>query len=477
MKAYDGEILEGAPDTFKFMDARGREWPDNTRISIQVSPEDCTGCELCVEVCPAKNRKEVGRKALNMEPIEPLLDQEIENWDFFLGLPEYKREDLKTETVKGAQFLEPLFEFSGACAGCGETPYIKLVTQLYGDRMVIANATGCSSIYGGNLPSTPYTTNAQGLGPAWSNSLFEDNAEFGLGFRLTIDKQKEQAQELLKSMNGAIDSGLKEEILNADQTTEPGIFEQRERVETLKNILKENGSKESDMLYSLSDYLVRKSVWIFGGDGWAYDIGYGGLDHVLASGRDVNILVMDTEVYSNTGGQCSKATPLGAVAKFASAGKRVGKKDLGLMSVNGGRAYVARIAMGASDMQTMKAIIEAERYPGPSIIIAYSHCIAHGYDMKNGLTQQKKAVDSGYWPLFRFDPTRVDEGKNPFQLDSKAPKISLKDYAYNEMRYLMLAKSQPKIAKQLMEQAQAEVKEQWRIYEQMERVYEPEKSE
>jgi pyruvate-ferredoxin/flavodoxin oxidoreductase len=477
MKAYDGEILEGAPDTFKFMDARGREWPDNTRISIQVSPEDCTGCELCVEVCPAKNRKEVGRKALNMEPIEPLLDQEIENWDFFLGLPEYKREDLKTETVKGAQFLEPLFEFSGACAGCGETPYIKLVTQLYGDRMVIANATGCSSIYGGNLPSTPYTTNAQGLGPAWSNSLFEDNAEFGLGFRLTIDKQKEQAQELLKSMNGAIDSGLKEEILNADQTTEPGIFEQRERVETLKNILKENGSKESDMLYSLSDYLVRKSVWIFGGDGWAYDIGYGGLDHVLASGRDVNILVMDTEVYSNTGGQCSKATPLGAVAKFASAGKRVGKKDLGLMSVNGGKAYVARIAMGASDMQTMKAIIEAERYPGPSIIIAYSHCIAHGYDMKNGLTQQKKAVDSGYWPLFRFDPTRVDEGKNPFQLDSKAPKISLKDYAYNEMRYLMLAKSQPKIAKQLMEQAQAEVKEQWRIYEQMERVYEPEKSE
>jgi pyruvate-ferredoxin/flavodoxin oxidoreductase len=343
--------------------------------------------------------------------------------------------------------------------------------------MVIANATGCSSIYGGNLPSTPYTTNAQGLGPAWSNSLFEDNAEFGLGFRLTIDKQKEQAQELLKSMNGAIDSGLKEEILNADQTTEPGIFEQRERVETLKNILKENGSKESDMLYSLSDYLVRKSVWIFGGDGWAYDIGYGGLDHVLASGRDVNILVMDTEVYSNTGGQCSKATPLGAVAKFASAGKRVGKKDLGLMSVNGGRAYVARIAMGASDMLTMKAIIEAERYPGPSIIIAYSHCIAHGYDMKNGLTQQKKAVDSGYWPLFRFDPTRVDEGKNPFQLDSKAPKISLKDYAYNEMRYLMLAKSQPKIAKQLMEQAQAEVKEQWRIYEQMERVYEPEKSE
>ncbi|MBD3616231.1 MAG: pyruvate:ferredoxin (flavodoxin) oxidoreductase [Gracilimonas sp.] len=477
MKAYDGEWLNSAPETFKYMDAKGREWPDNTKISIQVSPEDCTGCELCVEVCPAKDRKEVGRKALNMAAIDPLIEQEKENWEHFLRIPEYKREDLKTETVKGAQFLQPLFEFSGACAGCGETPYIKLITQLYGDRMVIANATGCSSIYGGNLPSTPYTTNSQGLGPAWSNSLFEDNAEFGLGFRLTIDKQQEQARELLSNMNGAVDAGLKEEILKADQSTEPGIFEQRERVSKLKEILKKSDSKDASMLYSIADYLVRKSVWIFGGDGWAYDIGYGGLDHVLASGRDVNILVMDTEVYSNTGGQCSKATPLGAVAKFAAAGKRVAKKDLGLMSVNGGKAYVARIAMGANDMQTMKAIIEAERYPGPSIIIAYSHCIAHGYDMKDGLTQQKLAVDSGYWPLFRFDPTKVDEGKNPFQLDSKAPKISLKDYAYNEMRYLMLAKSQPKIAKELITQAQKEVKEQWHVYEQMEKVYEPESEE
>ena len=473
MKAFDGSLLETAPETFKYMDAKGREWPENTKISIQVSPEDCTGCELCVEVCPAKDKTQVSRKALNMAPIEPLLDQEKENWDFFLTIPEFARDQLKTETVKGAQFLQPLFEFSGACAGCGETPYIKLITQLYGDRMVIANATGCSSIYGGNLPSTPYTVNEHGLGPAWSNSLFEDNAEFGLGFRVTIDKHTEQALEILLRMNGEIDDVLKKGILEADQSNEPGIFEQRERVAVLKEKLAASNHPEAKMLHSLADYLVRKSVWIFGGDGWAYDIGYGGLDHVLASGRDVNILVMDTEVYSNTGGQCSKSTPLGAVAKFAAAGKRIGKKDLGLQAVNGGAAYVARIAMGASDMQTMKAILEAERYPGPSIIIAYSHCIAHGYDMKYGLDQQKNAVDSGHWPLFRFDPTRMDEGKNPFQLDSKSPKISLKDYAYNEMRYLMLAKSQPKVAKQLMEQAQRDVTEKWRVYEQMAKVYEP----
>lgn len=475
MKAFDGSLLEAAPETFKYMDARGREWPENTKVSVQVSPEDCTGCVLCVEVCPAKDRKQVGRKALNMAPIEPLLEQEKENWDFFLTIPEYERSELKTETVKGAQFLEPLFEFSGACAGCGETPYIKLITQLFGDRMVIANATGCSSIYGGNLPSTPYTTNKDGYGPAWSNSLFEDNAEFGLGFRLTIDKHQEQARELLMKLNGSIDAELKQEILDADQTNEPGIYEQRQRVARLKELLANDSSRNAKMLLSIADYLVRKSVWIFGGDGWAYDIGYGGLDHVLASGRDVNILVMDTEVYSNTGGQCSKATPLGAFAKFAAAGKQIGKKDLGLMSVSGKGAYVARIAMGASDLQTMKAIIEAERYPGPSIIIAYSHCIAHGYDMRYGLDQQKMAVDSGYWPLFRFDPSRVDQGLNPFQLDSKAPKIPFKDYAYNEMRYLMLAKAKPKIAKALMDQAQKEVNEQWKVYEQMEAVYEPPK--
>ena len=474
MKAFDGELLEAAPETFKYMDAKGREWPDNTKVSIQVSPEDCTGCELCVEVCPAKDRTNVGRKALNMAPIDPLLEQEIDNWEFFLTLPEYDRSQIKQETVKGSQFLQPLFEFSGACAGCGETPYIKLITQLYGDRMVIANATGCSSIYGGNLPSTPYTTNSQGLGPAWSNSLFEDNAEFGLGYRLTIDKHTEQAKEMLVRMNGAVDKQLVHDILHADQTTEPGIFEQRDRVAKLKEALQNSDTREAKMLLSVADYLVRKSVWIFGGDGWAYDIGYGGLDHVLDSGRDVNILVMDTEVYSNTGGQCSKATPLGAVAKFAATGKKVGKKDLGLMSINSGKAYVARIAMGSSDMQTMKAIIEAERYPGPSIIIAYSHCIAHGYNMKDGLTQQKLAVDAGYWPLFRFDPMKADEGKNPFQLDSKAPKIDLKDYAYNEMRYLMLAKAKPKLAKELMTRAQKEVHDQWKVYEQLEKVYEPE---
>lgn len=473
MKAFDEDLLGGAPDTFKYMDARGREWPDNTKVSIQVSPEDCTGCELCVEVCPVKDRKKVGRKALNMAEIQPLIEQEKENWDFFLSIPEYDRSELKQETVKGSQFLEPLFEFSGACAGCGETPYIKLITQLFGDRMVIANATGCSSIYGGNLPATPYTTNSQGLGPAWSNSLFEDNAEFGLGFRLTIDKQEIQAKELLHSLNGTIDAQLKKDILNADQSTEPGIFEQRERIAELKELLQASDKREAKLLYSLADYLVRKSVWIFGGDGWAYDIGYGGLDHVLASGRDVNILVMDTEVYSNTGGQCSKATPLGAVAKFAAAGKRTSKKDLGLMSVSSGGAYVARVALGSSDMQTMKAILEAERYPGPSIIIAYSHCIAHGYDMKFGLNQQKLAVDSGYWPLFRFDPLKIDEHENPFQLDSKPPKIPLEEYAYNEMRYLMLSKSKPQVAKDLMKLAQKDVDEQWRIYERMEALFEP----
>ncbi|MDG5767850.1 pyruvate:ferredoxin (flavodoxin) oxidoreductase [Balneolales bacterium ANBcel1] len=478
IKAFDKELLEDAPPTFKSMKAKGREWPDDTMVSIQVSPEDCTGCELCVEVCPAKNRKEVGRKALNMDSIEPHLENEKENWDFFLKIPEYDRSKLKAGTVKGSQFLQPLFEFSGACAGCGETPYVKLVTQLYGDRMVIANATGCSSIYGGNLPTTPYTKNEHGLGPAWSNSLFEDNAEFGLGFRLTIDKQAEQAQRLLQEVNGSVPGKLKEAILDADQSDEPGIFEQRERVAELKKILEQSaGDENSKRLKSLADYLVRKSVWIFGGDGWAYDIGYGGLDHVLASGRDVNILVLDTEVYSNTGGQRSKATPLGAVAKFAAAGKETAKKDLGLIAVSGGGAYVARVAMGSNDTQTIRAIMEAEAYPGPSIIIAYSHCIAHGYNMKYGLDQQKLAVDSGYWPLFRFNPSLVSEGKNPFSLDSKPPKTAFKDYAYNEMRYLMLSKSHPEAAAKFMKQAQEDVNERWRQYEHMVKLYEPESKE
>ncbi len=480
IKAFDEKLLADAPPTFKSMKAKGREWPENTMISIQVSPEDCTACELCVEVCPAKKKEQVGLKALNMDKIEPHLENERENWDFFLTIPEFDRNQLKAGTVKGSQYLQPLFEFSGACAGCGETPYVKLITQLYGDRMIIANATGCSSIYGGNLPTTPYSKNKHGLGPAWSNSLFEDNAEFGLGFRLTIDKQAEQARRMLREINGAVPDKLKEAILTADQSDEPGIFEQRTRVAELKKLLAENGKKDDKairQLLSLADYLVHKSVWAFGGDGWAYDIGYGGLDHVLTAGRNVNLLVMDTEVYSNTGGQRSKATPLGSVAKFAAAGKETAKKDLGLLAVSGGAAYVARIAMGANDTQTIRAIMEAEAYPGPSVIIAYSHCIAHGYNMKYGLDQQRLAVESGYWPLFRYNPMLAKEGKNPFSLDSKPPKVAFKDYAYNEMRYLMLSKSHPALAAQYMKQAQESVNERWRQYVELEKMYEPVKQE
>ncbi len=482
IKAFDEELLADAPPTFKSMQAKGREWPENTMVSIQVSPEDCTACELCVEVCPAKNKQQLGRKALNMDKIEPHLENERENWEFFLKIPEYDRNEIKAATVKGSQYLQPLFEFSGACAGCGETPYVKLITQLYGDRMIIANATGCSSIYGGNLPTTPYSKNAEGLGPAWANSLFEDTAEFGLGFRLTIDKQAEQAKRLVREINGAVPDKLKEAILTADQSDEPGIFEQRKRVAELKKLLSETGNGKSDtrkvrQLLSLADYLVRKSVWSFGGDGWAYDIGYGGLDHVLATGRNVNILVMDTEVYSNTGGQRSKATPLGSVAKFAAAGKESAKKDLGMLAVSGGSAYVARIAMGANDTQTIRAIMEAEAYPGPSIIIAYSHCIAHGYNLKYGLDQQRLAVESGYWSLFRFNPLLAKEGKNPFSLDSKAPKIPFKEYAYNEMRYLMLSKSHPAVAARYMKEAQQNVNERWRQYVEIEKMYEPVKQE
>jgi len=473
VKAYDESLLEDAPATFKFMDSRGREWPDNTRISIQVSPEDCTGCELCVEVCPAKNREQVGLKALNMSPVEPLKEEEKANWDFFLNLPEYDRLELKTDSVKGSQYLQPLFEFSGACSGCGETPYIKLVTQLFGDRMIVANATGCSSIYGGNLPTTPWAKNSGGLGPAWSNSLFEDNAEFGLGFRITIDRQRDQALRLLEAENGKLSEELTDAIANADQTTEAGVFEQRERVKELKTHLEKSNGDSTGMLESLADYLVRKSVWIIGGDGWAYDIGYGGLDHVLASGKDVNILILDTEVYSNTGGQRSKATPLGAVAKFAAGGKESPKKDLGMVAISSGHAYVARIALGADDTQALRAIIEAERFPGPSVIIAYSHCIAHGYNMKYGLSQQKLAVESGYWPLFRYNPSLADKGENPFRLDSKPPKIPFEKYAYNELRYLVLKKSNPKTARELMKKAQEEVSQRWHLYEQMEKMYEP----
>ena len=479
IKTYDEKYLQDAPPTFKHTKARGKEWPENTAYSIQVAPEDCTGCELCVEICPVKNKEQVGLKALNMKPQIPLREQEKENWEFFLKLPEVDRKLLKVDTVKGSQFLQPLFEFSGACPGCGETPYIKLATQLFGDRMIIANATGCSSIYGGNLPTTPYTFNHEGRGPAWSNSLFEDNAEFGLGFRLTIDKQAEHAQELLQKLNNELGGNLVRELLNADQSDETGIHDQRERVKALKKKLQKIDSQEAKLLLSLADFLVKKSVWIIGGDGWAYDIGYGGLDHVLASGKNVNVLVLDTEVYSNTGGQMSKATPLGGVAKFAAAGKPIPKKDLAMQALSYGYVYVARVAMGASDVQTVKAFIEAERYDGPSLIIAYSHCIAHGINMKYGMTQQKLAVDSGYWPLIRFNPDEEKAGRNPFRLDSKAPKIPLQDYIYNETRYKMLTKSMPDRAKKLLEMAQKEVNHRFHLYEKMARMYEkePEKAE
>ena len=467
IKAYPESYLKDAPPTFKHTAARGKEWPEGTAYTIQVSPEDCTGCELCVEVCPAKNKKETRLKALNMAPQRPLREQERANWNFFLSLPEYDRRQLKISSVKGSQFLEPLFEFSGACAGCGETPYLKLATQLFGDRMIVANATGCSSIYGGNLPTTPWSKNRQGLGPAWSNSLFEDNAEFGLGFRVSIDKHQAHARELLKALRAEVGEALADEILHADQSDEAGIYEQRQRVRQLKEKLAVLESPEARRLLVLADYLVKKSVWIVGGDGWAYDIGFGGLDHVLASGRDVNILVLDTEVYSNTGGQMSKATPLGAVAKFAAGGKRTPKKDLALQALSYGNVYVARVAFGANDTHTVRAFLEAEQYPGPSLIIAYSHCIAHGYNLKYGLQQQKLAVDSGYWPLFRFNPLLLKEGKNPFVLDSRGLKVPLAEYMYNETRYKVLNKIDPSVAKQLLQEAQQNVKERWHLYEQL----------
>ncbi|MFC1593449.1 pyruvate:ferredoxin (flavodoxin) oxidoreductase [Candidatus Neomarinimicrobiota bacterium] len=466
-KIYYNDLLTKAPRTFKSTKAKGRDWEDGEVYTLQVAAEDCTGCAMCIEACPVKDKTDTKRKAINMEPQLPLRERERENWDFFLSLPEVKRDRIKHDSIKGSQLLQPLFEFSGACTGCGETPYVKLASQMFGDRMIIANATGCSSIYGGNLPTTPWTKNSDGRGPTWSNSLFEDNAEFGLGFRLTIDKHTEQAKELLIKLKTKIGSELVNEIMKADQSTEKGINEQRERLEKLNKILSGFNSSEAKQLLSISDNLVKKSVWIMGGDGWAYDIGYGGLDHVLASSRNVNILVLDTEVYSNTGGQSSKSTPLGAVAKFAAAGKPTGKKDLGMMAMNYGNVYVAQIAMGASDVQTAKAFQEAESYDGPSIIIAYSQCIAHGINMQFGLNQQKAAVDSGHWILYRYDPRRKDIEKNPLQIDSKAPSIPLADYIYQETRYKMLIKSMPERAKKLLHEAEEFVKQRWNKYQEM----------
>jgi pyruvate-ferredoxin/flavodoxin oxidoreductase len=462
---YPPSALEAAPATFKHADFRSTAMPGQ-KFTIQIAAEDCTGCTLCVQVCPAKDKANPRHKALDMAPQLPLREAERENYAFFLGLPEPDRSAMKPE-VKAVQFYEPLIEYSGACAGCGETPYIKLLTQMFGDRLFIANATGCSSIYGGNLPTTPYTTNAEGRGPAWSNSLFEDNAEYGLGLRVALDKHHEQAIELLRALASRIGDELVGELAAGYSSDESVVAAQRRRVTALRESLRGIDDPRARRLELLADYLVKKSVWIVGGDGWAYDIGFGGLDHVLWSGRDVNILVMDTEVYSNTGGQSSKATPMGASAKFAVSGKELPKKDLALYAMMNGTAYVARVAFGAKDGQTVQALAEAEQFPGVSLTVAYSHCIAHGYGMDHGLEQQKLAVDSGYWPLFRFNPHRTEPGAEPLKLDSTAPKIPLSKYLANELRYRILERSNPEHARALQEAAQRHVQSHYEVYQRL----------
>ena len=465
-KVYDAAELKNVPPSFKAVDSRIPEFKGQ-KFTLQVAAEDCTGCAICVDVCPARNKTETKLKAINMRPQPPLRAAEATNWDFFLQLPEVDRRKIKSSALRQQQLLQPLFEFSGACAGCGETPYIKMLTQLFGDRMVVANATGCSSIYGGNLPTTPYATDKCGRGPTWCNSLFEDNAEFGLGFRVSIDQQKHFAGELLKKLAPQLGDEFVSAILNADQSDEAGIFEQRERVVALKQKIAELDATEAKLLVPLADQLVKKSVWILGGDGWAYDIGYGGLDHVLASGHKVNVLVMDTEVYSNTGGQMSKSTPRGAIAKFAAGGKPAGKKDLGLIAMSYGNIYVASVAMGAKDEHTLKAFIEAESYPGPSLIIAYSHCIAHGIALDQGIgaKQQKLAVESGQWLLYRYDPRRAERGENPLQLDSGAAKSKVSDFMLSENRFKMLTKSKPEDAKKFFAQSQVDADRRWKFYQ------------
>jgi len=476
-KVYEAKLLKDSPSTFKSIDAKFKEFP-GTKFTIQVAPEDCTGCGLCVENCPAKDKTQVGHKAINMVPQPPIREQERTNWEFFLLLPDPDRTKFTANTIKNSQLLRPLFEFSGACAGCGETPYLKLLSQLFGDRAIIANATGCSSIFGGNLPTTPWSFNNEGRGPAWSNSLFEDNAEFGLGMRLTIDKQTEFAKELVKKLAGTIGKQLADDLLNADQNDETGIRAQRERIAALKKKLDSSDDPLARHLLSLADALALKSVWIVGGDGWAYDIGYGGLDHVLASGRNVNVLVLDTGVYSNTGGQSSKATPRAAVAKFAANGKDLPRKDLGLMAMSYGYIYVAQVAMGYSDIQTLRAFREADAYDGPALIIAYTHCIAHGYDLRKGLSQQKLSVQSGMWPIYRYNPALQAEGKNPLKLDFKQPSIPVKDFAYNETRYRMLLQSNESRAEKLIKLAQEDAQKRWLKYSQLASMnYDVEKSE
>ena len=466
-KAFPESALANAPDTFLHVPIKGKDYPAGVHISYQVAPEDCTGCTLCVDICPIRDKSNASRKALNMVSQAPVREAEKQNWDYFLTLPNIDRGDAKVSTMKGAMLHEPLFEFSGACSGCGETPYIRLATQLFGDRMLVANATGCSSIYGGNLPTTPWSKNAEGRGPAWNNSLFEDNAEFGLGLRIACTQKQIMAENLLNKLKSQLDQSLVNKLLTADQSTEPGLFEQRERVAQLKQALASLQTEDAHRLSELADALCKKSVWIIGGDGWAYDIGFGGVDHVLASGADVNILVLDTEVYSNTGGQTSKATPRGAVAKFSAGGKASAKKDLARIAMTYENVYVAHVAYGAKDVHTLHTFIEAEAFPGPSLIIAYSPCIAHGFDMANNHRQQQLAVDSGHWPLFRWDPRNKENQKNPMHLDSKKPSVDYADFVKSETRFNMLWRSSPERADALLNQAREEVKQRFETYERL----------
>lgn len=465
MSVFEPAALEGAPATFPSKPFKAREL-EGHRMTIQVAPDDCTGCGVCVEVCPAASKEQANHRSLNMRPVEVHRERERTHFDFFSSIPPLPRDVLAPNTVKGSQVLEPLFEFSGACAGCGETPYLKLLTQLFGDRIVVANATGCSSIYGGNLPTTPWSANAEGRGPAWANSLFEDNAEFGLGFRLSLDHQRAHARQLVGELAAALDAGLVAALLDADQADEAGLAAQRERVRRLRQRLGELHDPRARRLDAVADALVREAVWIVGGDGWAYDIGYGGLDHVLASGEDVNVLVLDTEVYSNTGGQASKATPRAAVAKFATAGKPTPKKDLGLLAMQYGNVYVGQIALGANDVQTVRTLLEAAAWPGPSLVLAYSTCIAHGVDMSQSMTRMRDAVKSGYWPLYRYQPDGGDDGR-PFHLDSRRPSLPLAEFTAKEARFAMLERSDPDRAQQLLAAAQGDVDQRWRYYEQL----------
>jgi pyruvate-ferredoxin/flavodoxin oxidoreductase len=466
-RAFKAEDAAGAPPTFKHVPAKSKEFPAGTHLSYQVAPEDCTGCGDCVEACPIHDKSNVSHRAVNMAPVGPLRDPERDNFAFFLHLPEFDRSAIKHGTIPGSMLLDPLFEFSGACAGCGETPYIRLATQLFGDRMLVANATGCSSIYGGNLPSTPYTVNGTGRGPAWSNSLFEDNAEFGLGMRLSSDQLMDYAKQLVRELATDIGGDLVEALVNADQREEAGIVDQRGRVAALVDKLAASQHPRAKELASVAEWLIRRSVWIIGGDGWAYDIGYGGLDHVLALPYDVNILVLDTEVYSNTGGQTSKATPIGAVAKFSAGGKATAKKDLAKLASDYGHVYVATVAYGAKDVQTLRVFHEAEAYPGPSLIVAYSPCIAHGYDMLYNQRQQELAVKSGHWPLIRFDPRLAEAGGNPFKLDSAAPSQPIKTFMESETRFAMLQRSHPEAAQRFLEQAQQDAERRFKAYQDM----------